>query len=132
MVIKVSDIDLTLSVVLPILVGGHRVHAVGRSAVGGRAVGLGVGQRGETGDVGDTGQALQALDVLQTLGAAGPHAPGGLQASCQGGEGVVTLGLVGHPAWVQQTHHLERGRESVIAVTVTLLTFHSDRWLSDL
>ena len=79
--------------VLAVLVGGVVVHGVGWRAVGGWAVGLGAGQ------------AWQSLQTLGTV-AAGRHADPGFQASCQGGEGEVTLGLVRDAAWVQQAHDL--------------------------
>lgn len=104
-----KSIDLTLSV-LAVLVGRHVVDGVARRAVGGRAVGLGAGQRGEGRHGRDAGETLQALDVVHALAAAGRHASRGLQAARQRGDGVVALRLVGDAAGVQQTHHL-KGRQ---------------------
>lgn len=102
---KVKFIDLTLSV-LAVLVRRHVVDSVPRRAVGGGAVGLGAGQGGQSGHGGDTGETLQALDVVHALAAAGGHASRGLKAACEGGDGVVALGLMWHAAWVKKTHDL--------------------------
>lgn len=82
------------------------VHSVGWGTVGGRAVGLGVGQGGHA------GQAWQTLQAPLGTVAAGRHATPGLHPTGQGREGKVTLvaGLVGHSSRVQQPHHLERQR----------------------
>lgn len=105
-----KSIDLTLSV-LAVLVGRHVVDGVARRAVGRRAVRLGAGQRGQGRHGRNAGETLQAFDVVHALAAAGRHASRGLQAARQRGDGVVALRLVGDPARVQETHHLE-GRES--------------------
>lgn len=102
---KVKSIDLTLSV-LAVLVGRHVVHGVAWRTVGGGAVGLGAGQRGQSRHGGNTGETLQTLDVIHALAAAGRHAGRGLEAARQRGDGVVALGLMGHTTRVQQTHHL--------------------------
>lgn len=100
-------IDLTLSV-LAVLVGRHVVHGVARRTVGGRAVGLGAGQRRQGRHGGDAGETLQTLDVIHALAAARRHAGGGLEATRQGRDGVVALRLMGHTTRVQQAHHLFR------------------------
>lgn len=105
--IKGESIDLTLSI-LAVLVGRH---VVSWRAVGGGAVGLGAGQGGQGRHGGDAGQTLHALDVVHALAAAGGHAGGGLEATRQRGDGVVTLGLMWHTARVQQTHDLIRREE---------------------
>ena len=98
------------------------VHAVAWRAVGGRAVGLGVGQRGQCGQARHAGQALQAFAVLQALGAAGAQAPGGLQAPRPRGASVVALGLVGDLARVQQAHLLGGGRAKQERVWVLVMS----------
>lgn len=85
------------------------VHGVARRVVGGGAVGLGAGQRGQCRHGGNAGQSLQALDVIHTLATTG-----GLQAAGQGGDGVVALRLVGHATRVQQAHHLKGGKEEEV------------------
>lgn len=107
---KVKSIDLTLSV-LAILVGRHVVHGVARRTVGGGAVRLGAGQGGQSRHGGDTGETLQTLDVIHALAAAGRHASRGLEGTRQRGDGVVALGLMGHTARIQQTHHLVGRKE---------------------
>lgn len=82
------------------------VHGVARRVVGGGAVGLGAGQRGQRRHGGNACETLQAFDVIHTLATAG-----GLQAAGQGGDGVVALRLMGNAARVEQAHHLTGGKE---------------------
>lgn len=100
-----SGIHLTLPI-LAVLVWCHVVDAVGWRAVAGWAVRLWAGQRRHAGQ---SGQRLQSLWWV----AAGSHARTGLQRTSERGEREVSLRLVRHASWVQQSHHLkEGGRES--------------------
>lgn len=100
--------SLTLAILAVLVAGGDRVHAVAGGAVCGGAVGLRGGQCVHRLD----GGMVASTRPLAAAGRDGVGGGGGLhQASVQGRDGEVVLGLRWHTAGVaQDAHHLGRKR----------------------